>query len=89
MWTEPRFPLAGLVAPSDWSAFTTWLEGGEDACAHDASSYEPWFADHPGPEGEDPVALAEALYEAMRRLAGTGPCRCAAGNEVWGPYPQP
>ena len=75
-------PLAGLVAPSEWSAFTDWLEEQEDECEHEEDSYAGWFSD----KSLDESAIAqkvEKLYEVMGEISGTGSCPCAASSGVF------
>lgn len=75
-------PLAGLVSPSEWSAFTDWLEEQEDECEHEEDSYAGWFSD----KGLDESAIAqkvEKLYEIMGEISGTGSCPCAASSGVF------
>jgi len=77
--------LFGLVSPSEWSAFTDWLETQEGECDHDEESYNGWFS----AKGLDEPAVAqksEKLYEAMGEIAGTGSCACAASAGVFS-YP--
>ena len=85
-WVESQFPLFGLVAPSEWTDFTNWLEEQEGACDHDEESYSEWFS---GKVSGDALAQkSERLYEAMGTIAGTGSCACAAAEGVM-LYPAP